>query len=260
MANHLVSIICPSYNCEKYIVDVINSVINQTYCNWELIIVDDCSVDNTVKVIEPFLTDCRIHLFKNSENSGAAITRNRALREAKGKWIAFLDSDDLWYTSKLEKQINFMKENGYHFSYTGYLEIDEEGNERGVSVSGPKMITKSKMYAYCWLGCLTVMYDSDYIGLIQIENIKKNNDYAIWLKAVRKANCYYLDENLARYRRGRKQSLSNHNILTMMFWHYKLFRYAEKMKIIDSLCHTYINLLCGLYKKLRYVKKYKVWG
>ena len=105
----LVSIIMPSYNTAKYIEESIKSVLAQTYMNWELLIVDDCSTDNTDEIVQPFLSDKRVKYLKNEKNSGAAISRNRALREAKGKWIAFLDSDDLWMPEKLEKQIAFMK-------------------------------------------------------------------------------------------------------------------------------------------------------
>ena len=108
----------PSYNTAEYIGESIKSVVNQTYTDWELIIVDDRSTDNTDDAVAPFLSDARIKYFKNEKNSGAAVSRNKALREAKGKWIAFLDSDDLWLPEKLEKQIAFMEENGYHFSYT----------------------------------------------------------------------------------------------------------------------------------------------
>ena len=120
---NMVSIIMPSYNTASYIKESIQSVLNQTYTNWELIIVDDCSTDETEEVLAT-ITDSRIKYFKNKENSGAAISRNKALREARGQWIAFLDSDDLWLPNKLEKQINFMKNNGYKFSYTNYEEID----------------------------------------------------------------------------------------------------------------------------------------
>ena len=113
----LVSIIMPSYNTGRFIKDTIESVLAQSYTNWELIIVDDCSTDDTDQIIERYLTDNRIIYIKNKTNSGAALSRNRALREAKGKWIAFLDSDDLWEPLKLEKQIAFMQENGYAFSY-----------------------------------------------------------------------------------------------------------------------------------------------
>ena len=199
MKEELVSIIMPSYNTGKFIGEAINSVIDQTYINWELIIVDDCSSDNTDKIVKN-IKDSRIVYLKNEKNMGAAVSRNRALREAKGKWIAFLDSDDLWKENKLEKQIKFMKDNNYYFTYTNYIEIDENGNQNGKKITGPKRITKTGMFNYCWPGCLTVMYNAEKIGLIQIEDIKKNNDYAIWLKVCKKVDCYLLDESLAMYR------------------------------------------------------------
>ena len=250
----LVSIIMPSYNTALYIEETIQSVLNQTYSNWELIIVDDCSNDNTDEVLEK-IKDPRIHYLKNEKNSGAAVSRNKALREAKGQWIAFLDSDDLWMRNKLEKQIQFMEENGYAFSYTNYEEIDVNGNKTGVTVTGPKKITKTGMFNYCWPGCLTVMYNAEKVGLIQIADIKKNNDYAMWLKVCKKADCYLLDETLGQYRKGRVGSVSTHSIKTMIGWHYKLYREAEDMRLIESLFNTGRNLLFGYYKKKRYVKQ-----
>ena len=251
--NDLVSIIMPSYNTAPYIAESIQSVIDQTYKDWELIIVDDCSTDNTDEVITS-LHDERIRYFKNKKNGGAAVSRNKALRKAKGKWIAFLDSDDLWNPKKLEKQIEFMKENGYDFSYTNYEEIDADGNKTGVRVTGPKKITKTGMYNYCWPGCLTVMYDANEIGLIQIKDIKKNNDYAMWLKVCKKADCYLLNEVLAQYRKGRAGSVSTQSIKTMIGWHYRLFHEAEKQGIVSSLINTGRNLCFGYYKKKRFVK------
>ena len=250
----LVSIIMPSYNTAPYIKQTIQSVLDQTYINWELIIVDDCSTDNTNEVVDT-IKDCRIHYLKNEKNSGAAISRNKALREAKGQWIAYLDSDDLWMPEKLEKQIKFMEENGYVFSYTNYEEIDVDGYKTGVKVTGPKKITKTGMFNYCWPGCLTVMYDANKIGLIQIEDIKKNNDYAMWLKVCRKADCYLLDEILGQYRKGRVGSVSNHSIRTMIGWHYNLYCEAEDMGILSSLFNTGRNLVFGFYKKKRYVRR-----
>lgn len=251
----LVSIIMPSYNTGKYIAESIKSVLAQTYENWELIIVDDCSTDNTDKVVGAFLIDKRICYLKNEKNSGAAISRNRALREAKGRWIAFLDSDDLWKPEKLKKQISFMSQNQYAFSYTNYIEIDENSKENGVSVTGPKRITKRGMYNYCWPGCLTVMYDASVVGLVQIEDIKKNNDYAMWLKVCKKVDCYLLDEQLAMYRRGRSGSISSHGYTALIKWHYKLFREAEGQRVFTSGVNTCINMLFGVYKKIRYVHK-----
>ena len=136
--DELVSIIMPSYNTAKFISETIDSVLMQTYTNWELIIVDDCSTDNTDEVVKSFLSDDRIKYIKNEKNSGAAFSRNRALREANGKWIAFLDSDDLWHPEKLEKQIRFMEKNRCHFSYTNYIEIDEDGEPNGKYITGPR--------------------------------------------------------------------------------------------------------------------------
>lgn len=250
----LVSIIMPSYNTAPYIEETIQSVLNQTYTNWELLIVDDCSTDNTDEILSK-ISDPRIRLFKNEENSGAAVSRNKALREAKGQWIAFLDSDDLWMPKKLEKQIHYMEINGYTFSYTNYEEIDVDGNKTGVKVSGPKKITRTGMFNYCWPGCLTVMFDANKIGIIQIQDIKKNNDYAMWLKICEKANCYLLNEYLAQYRKGRSGSISTHGYTKLLKWHYKLYREAEKENMIMSVINTGRNIIFGIYKKKKYLYK-----
>lgn len=253
--SELVSIIMPSYNTANYIEASIESVQYQTYENWELIIVDDCSTDNTDEIVKPLLSDARIRYLKNEKNSGAAVSRNRALREAKGKWIAFLDSDDLWLPEKLEKQVAFMEQNGYHFSYTNYEEINMAGEKTGVRVTGPKRITKTGMFNYCWPGCLTVMYDAEVVGLIQIADIKKNNDYAMWLKVCRKADCYLLDECLAQYRKGRVGSVSTHSVKTMVGWHYKLFREAENAPKMFAAFYMFRNLFFGVLKKKIFVQR-----
>lgn len=250
----------PSYNTAPFIAESIRSVVAQTYKNWELIIVDDTSTDNTdevvLRVIQSLSEDLssKIHYIKNEKNSGAAFSRNRALREAKGKWIAFLDSDDLWAPQKLEKQLEFMAKNGYAFSYTRYEEIDESGKPNGTVVGGPKHISKTGMYNYCWPGCLTVMYNREVVGNIQIADIRKNNDYAMWLKIVRKADCYLLDENLASYRK-RTGSISNHGYLALVKWHYKLYHDAEGLNSVTSLWITARNLFFGVWKKIRYVER-----
>ena len=255
----LVSIITPTWNCARFISETICSIQAQTYQNWELIISDDCSTDNTKEVIVPYLeVDSRIKYICNTKNSGAAITRNNALKIAKGKWIAFLDSDDLWHPEKLEKQLEFMVSNYYHFSYTEYIEMDEDGKETGVRISGPKHVSRRGMYNFCWPGCLTVMYDAEKVGLLQIADIKKNNDYAMWLKVCHKADCHLLAEPLAKYRRGRTGSISTHGYATLMKWHYKLFREANGNNALHSLWLTAWNMVFGVYKKLVYVKKYTV--
>lgn len=255
MTEDLVSIIMPSYNCGKYLEETIRSVKAQTYQNWEIIFVDDCSTDGTMpKVMTLKESDNRIQVYQNPQNCGAAVSRNLALRKAQGRWIAFLDSDDLWEPRKLERQVRFMEENGYKFSYTCYSEMDGEGKNTDVMVSGPSKVTKAGMFAFCWPGCLTVMYDRMAVGLIQIEDIKKNNDYAMWLKVCKKANCYLLPEVLAKYRRGRSGSVSSHGITTMIGWHYKLWHEAEKKNAFTAAYYTCLNLVCGFYKKMKYVK------
>ena len=258
-SNGLVSIITPSWNCGKFLEETIKSIQAQTYANWELLFQDDCSTDDTKELMLRFASeDSRIKYECNPKNSGAAITRNNALRRAQGRWIAFLDSDDLWYPDKLEKQVMFMINNDYHFSYTEYVEMDEAGRETGILISGPKHVSRRGMYNYCWPGCLTVMYDAEMIGILQIADIKKNNDYAMWLKVCHKADCHLLAEPLAKYRRGRSGSISTHGYVTLMKWHYKLFREANGNKIIYSLWLTILNMVFGVYKKFVYVKKYSV--
>ncbi len=252
----LVSIITPTWVCAGYIGETIRSVQAQTYQNWELLVQDDCSTDNTRQVVEAFArTDARIKYACNPANAGAAVTRNNALRRAAGRWVAFLDSDDLWLPQKLERQLDFMATNGHHFSYTCYEEMDGDSRPTGVRVNGPAHISKAGMYSFCWPGCLTVMYDVETIGLLQIADIKKNNDYAMWLKVIDKSDCHLLNECLARYRRGREGSVSTHGYATMIGWHYRLWRQAMGFCAIRSCFWTCVNLVCGAFKKLFYVKR-----
>lgn len=254
------SIIMPNYNCEKFIAETINSVLAQTYDDWELIIVDDCSTDDSVKIIKEFCEkDERIKLFVQEKNQGGAAARNLALREATGKWIAFLDSDDLWLPEKLEKQLSAMVSNGYRFSYTSYEQVDKNGDSINVVVTGPKKITKRKMFRYCYPGCLTVMYDCTDIGTMQIpdEIGTGENDYAIWLKVCKYYNCYLIPEILARYR-VRRDSMSHKSSLKKLIGnHYKLFRVSEKRGVIGSLFCVMRNMWFGFWKKRKYVKKVK---
>ena len=249
----LVSVIMPSYNTDKYIAVSIQSVLDQTYERWELIIVDDCSTDNTDEVVKPFLSDERIKYLKNDKNSGAAVSRNYALREAKGRWIAFLDSDDLWEPKKLEKQIAFMQENGYAFTYTDYM-IKLNGEWLPYIYTGPNVVTRRKMYDYCYFSTITVMYNRDVIGLVQIENLRKNNDYAMWLQVVEKSNCYRFPECLSYYIK-REGSISSGSKFKLIKWHYILFRKGLFKNKFVSVILTVRNLFFGIIKKIIYKKK-----
>ena len=249
----LVSIVMPSYNSERFIAESIKSVQSQTYGDWELLVVDDCSADDTVAVVEAMAKeDRRIHVFSNERNSGAACSRNRALREAKGDWIAFLDSDDLWEPEKLERQLTFMRKCGCSFSYTEYETMDEGGRLLGRRYSGPGRITRAGMRRYCWPGCLTVMYDRHKVGLVQIADLKKHNDYAMWLKVIDKTDCALLPEVLGEYR-VRTSSVSHGVGFKGQVSHlYTLWRMGESMSVPGALYRTFMNLLFGAYKKFRY--------
>ena len=251
----LVSIITPTWACAGFIAETIHSILAQTYTNWELLIQDDCSTDNTRKIVEQFAHgDNRIKYECNDLKSGAAVTRNNALKRAHGRWIAFLDSDDLWLPEKLERQLAFMTTNSYAFSYHEYTEMTEDGTDMGVYVSGIRKVSKCMMFACCWPGCLTVMYDRERIGLIQINDVRKNNDTAMWLKVVRKSPCYLLKENLARYRR-RQQSITPKPLWKRIWAHYPLFRVAETMAPPAAVFWTIANVFGNGFKKLFYVKK-----
>lgn len=248
MENHgLVSIIMPSYNTADYIGESINSILNQTYQNFEIIIVDDCSTDNTDEVIAGFKDD-RIKYLKNEENSGAAISRNRAIRNAKGKWVAFLDSDDVWMPEKLEKQIKFMEENDYKFTCTDYR-IRLNGEWMPYINTGPMVVNKRRMYNYNYFSTITVMYDREYVGLVQIPDLKKRNDYAMWLKIIEKTNCYRLKECLSFYYKH-DGSISSGSKLNLIKYHYIMFNKGLAKGKFLSVVFTVNNLFWGVLKKL----------
>lgn len=252
MIHGLVSIIMPAYNSEAYIANTLKSILAQTYPDWELIIVDDCSTDKTVDIINS-LGDSRFKLIRNEVNSGAAVSRNRALKAATGKWIAFQDSDDIWHPEKLERQINFMIENKYSFSCTDYR-IQLNGKWLPYVNNGPLVVNKKKMYDYCYFSTITVMYDREIVGLIQIENLRKNNDYAMWLQIIEKSKCYRLSECLSFYIKH-EGSISSGNKTKLVKWHYLLFREGQHRSPIIAVLLTFNNLYHGVIKKLKYKRK-----
>lgn len=245
--DNLISIIMPSYNASAFIEESIASVRNQTNPNWELIIVDDCSSDNTVEIVKG-IQDERIRLYRNEKNCGAAVSRNKALREAKGRYIAFLDSDDLWEPTKLEEQLSFMKKTGYAFTYTDYR-IRSNGEWLPYICTGPNKVTKRRMYDYCYFSTITVMYDQAKVGLIQIADLKKNNDYAMWLKAVEKVDCYRYPKCLSYYIKH-DGSISSGSKFKLIKWHYLLFRKGQNFNPLLSGVLTVNNLVHGVLKKI----------
>lgn len=242
----------PSYNVEKYIKASIKSVLSQTYTNLELIVVDDCSKDKTVELIRSF-NDSRIKLFVNKENSGAAISRNFALKEARGKWVAFLDSDDIWVPEKLEKQISFMEANAYDMTYSDYR-ICHNGIWEGVIRTAPDKMTLRKLYNYCYISTLTVIYNRDVVGLVEIADLKKNNDYAMWFQVLKKTEGFRFPECLAYYIKH-ENSISSGSKLLLIKYHYIMFRKGLNKGKFISCVLTSNNLLHGVIKKIIYKRK-----
>ena len=251
----LVSIIMPSWNTGAFIAESIRSVLAQTNSNWELIIVDDGSTDHTDSVVASF-DDPRIRYFKNTRNVGAAMTRNRALREARGEWIAFLDSDDLWAPQKLDRQLDFMHRGNHVFSYHNYTKFNDCNPSVNRLVSGPRVVTRSMIYRYDYIGQLTMMYSAKTFGLIQIKDIPKNNDYALRLQLFKEkdARCVLLPENLALYR-IRDRSISHDKFSKKLASHYALFHVCDGMAAPNALWHACGNMGYGMLKKIMYEKK-----
>lgn len=225
----LVSIIMPSYNSSKFIAASIESVIAQTYKNWELLITDDCSKDNTVEIVRQYVDkDERIKLFCLQENSGAGVARNNSIKQAKGRFIAFLDSDDRWKPNKLEVQIPFMLENGYELSYSSYMTCNEKGETNGIVVCRKKE-TFSSIKRDDKIGFLTLIYDVKMLGKVYMPIIRKRQDYGLKILLLRKTTVAYgLKEPLAIYRKGHglssnKVSLCKYNIhcyMSVLGWSY----------------------------------------
>lgn len=238
----LVSIITPTYNAEKTIGCTIDSVLNQTFKNFEMIIVDDISDDNTIKIIKEYQrNDKRIKLFVLDKKGGASAARNRAIKEAKGRYIAFLDSDDMWKENKLEIQVNFMKKNNYYFSYTDYEYIDDDNKKIRIVRKSPRKMSYFRMLIGDSIGCLTVMYDAKKVGTIQIPNIRKRNDYALWCQILKKIkHGYKCDGVLSLYRKG-TDSLSSGRKIGLLKYHYEMHRRINKFNPVVSLFFTFTN-------------------
>ena len=273
MSNDLVSIIMLSRNKGRYVAESVRSVIAQTYQNWELIFMDDSSKDDTIsqmmdlmdeaKVMVPSTISTgseavtgsmsRIRVSQNVGAKGSALAMNSALRDAKGRWIAFLNVGDLWEPTKLERQIAFLEENGYACSYTCYGVMDAASNDRGVVVSGKTRVNHQDMLKCCWPAYLTVMYDAEKVGRMSVRT-RQHNDYALWLNISDKHDFYLLPERLASLR-------TNWNLLGRFLltnntkWRYDAYHIDENLGEFKSFLYTFRNGWYGLVKWFKYVKR-----
>jgi teichuronic acid biosynthesis glycosyltransferase TuaG len=246
--NNLVSIITPSYNSKKFIKETISSVTNQTYTNWEMLIVDDSSPDKSAEYIEKLIKNVsNIKLIKLNKNVGAAEARNKALEVATGKYIAFLDSDDIWLPNKLEKQLTFMQTNQYAFTFSAYTPFAEDGSREFNTISVPNELGYSEYCKNTIIGCLTVIIDKEKIGNFRMPNIRSSHDMALWLLIMKKGfNAYGLNENLAKYRLVSTSNTSKKWKAAKEVW--DVYRKVEKISLFKS-CWYFVNYAFNAIKK-----------
>lgn len=247
----LVSIITPSYNSSRFISQTIESILSQTYTNWELLITDDCSTDNTREIVKSYQRkDPRIKFFQLKENSGPGVARNHSIEMAKGRFIAFCDSDDRWYPEKLEKQLAFMQEKNCALSYTSYMVCDE--NNAIASIVVPfSNVTYTALKRDNGIGCSTVVYDVNKVGKMYFPDIRKRQDWGLWLNILKKVKVAYgMKEPLAVYR-IQETSLSS-NKLSLIRYNIAVYRQVLKYPLLLAYMSFWIiNMPCYFMKKMR---------
>lgn len=249
METPLVSIITPTFNSQQFIEKAIKSVQNQTCISWEMIVIDDCSTDQTPSIVrELALLDQRIRFFRLEKNSGPGIARNTALQKAMGKYIAFLDSDDLWAEEKLEKQLAFMQSNGLKFTFSFYECIDEAGNALHKRIEAPKNLSYNQLVFCNYVGNLTGIYDAEYFGKITITSVRKRQDWILWLTILKKIKIAKpVPETLAFYR-VRTNSISSSKI-DLIKYNYRVYTdFHRHNVIIAGLC------MCGFLFTQLFIK------
>lgn len=248
----LVSIITPAYNCSNFIPKTVESVLNQTYQNWEMIIIDDGSTDNTIKLIKEYQAfEKRIHFFALNENRGAAVARNNGIKFAKGTYIAFLDSDDLWHPQKLEKQLNLMEINNSVFSHTSYSLFDENGKALHIKSKCNKWVSFNDLVKYNWIGTSTVIYNASVLGKHYMPDLRNRQDWALWIKLIKiSKRALFIDEPLTKYT-VRLNSISSNKAKLIKF-HWVVYRKVLKFNIFLSVFYLIHNLYYHLMK-VKYV-------
>ena len=247
--NELVSIITPCYNSEKFLDECISSVLNQTYQNWEMLIVDDNSSDNSSILINSYSKkDERIKPLYLKDNIGAAMARNKAISKAKGKYLAFLDSDDVWLPKKLEVQTNFMKKNNCSFVFSSYSVISDD-EKLNYTISVPETITYKRYLKNTIIGCLTVMLDKEKFKNIKMPNLRSSHDMALWLNLLKQEKyAYGIAQDLAIYRDHKSSNTSNKFKAAYDVWN--VYRQHEKLNLFYSIYNFVIYAINAFIKRL----------
>lgn len=227
------SIILPLYNASNFIDETLQSVLAQTYAHWELLVVDDVSTDNSLAIVQKYAAkDKRIKLLQHSKNAGAAQARNTGIKNATGRYIAFIDADDVWLPNKLEKQLQFMHTNNLAFTYASQILIDENGAEKGKFITIPE-ITYRSMLKTCWVGCCTAVYDTEKLGKQYFETQRGQEDYILWLQIIKQIGTSKgIIEPLAKYRAVSGAVSANKIAAAKRQW--KVYRELEKLNLMQS--------------------------
>lgn len=230
----LVSIIIPAYNVALFIEETLDSVLAQDYPHWEAIIVDDASTDQTLAILQTYQQhDSRFTVIKNDKNLGAALTRNKAINKAKGRFLAFLDADDVWTQNKLSTQLTFMRDYHHPFTCTAYGKMDEQSNRLKLIVTPKKTIKYHQIFTHV-PGNLTVMYDTEQIPKTTIPDIKKRNDLLMWARVIKHAETLYGLNQVLGYHRIRSGSISS-NKKQLIQYNWRVYREFEKLSRIRAL-------------------------
>lgn len=230
----IVSVIIPCYNMKRFIFDSMRSVVRQTFRDWEMILVDDGSTDGTYEFIKSLSdSDYRIkHTTK--AHTGIADTRNQCIQMAQGRYLAFLDADDYWHNSKLEVQLEFMRDRKLGFSYTAYDCVNEEGETVVRSIKTAGDLDYNTYLRNTIIGCSTVMIDRDQVGNVVVPNFRTSEDSATWLKILRKGfKAYAIERPLTYYRIRSRSASSNKLQATADLW--RVYRKQEKLPMMDAM-------------------------
>ena len=231
----LCSIIMPSYKAKSYIARSIQSIQQQTLTDWELIIIDDASHDGTAEYInnEFVKLDARIKLLELEKNSGAAVARNTGIEAAQGRFIAFLDSDDVWIDTKLERQLAFMEEHGHDLTYTAYDKVDEKGEALGY-VGVPDKVSYKQLLKTNVIGCSTAIYDTSAVGKVYMPLIRKRQDFGLWLRVLKKIDyAVGINEPMTVYTVRKGSVSSNKKEASQYTW--RIYREVEKLPLLSCI-------------------------
>ncbi len=256
MSLNLVSIIMPMYNSEAYVLEAVESILFQTHNNWELIVVDDGSTDTSIEIVTKLtIEDKRVKLLKNSENLGAAKSRNKAIEASKGDVIAFLDADDLWLPHKLETQLYVLNNNQTDVCFSSYEQISENGEKRGVLIEALPELSYNKLLKSNYIGNLTGMYNAKSLGKVISPNLRKRQDWLLWLNAIKKSNkpAIGIKEPLALYR-VREDSMSS-NKVSLVKHNYWVYKKGLGYSTIKSVFSMLVFLKEHFFVKSKLIKK-----